>query len=69
MELNSLCILATVECKIGILTGDLNFRLRPDSIEGQLLINLEEVYGLECLITEPTRITCTSVTLLDVPNK
>ena len=28
--------------------------------------NLEEVYGLECLIKEPTRITENSSTLLDV---
>lgn len=67
MELNSSCMWATMECKTVILTGDLNLdRLRPESIEGQLLINLEEVYGLECLITEPTKITCTSATLLDV---
>ena len=66
-ELNSLCMWATMECATVILTGDLNLdRLRPESTEGKLLINLEEVYGLECLVTEPTRITCTSATLLDV---
>lgn len=67
MELNSICMWATMECKTAIFTGDLILdRLRPENTEGQLLINLEEVYGLECLITEPTRIACTSATLLDV---
>lgn len=67
MERNSLCMWATMKCKTVILTGDLNLdRLRPESTEGQLLINLEEVYGFECLITKPTRITCTPATLLDV---
>ena len=48
-------------------TGDLNLdRLRPDRTEGNILLNLEEVYGLECLIKDPTRITPTLETLLDV---
>lgn len=34
--------------------------------EGQLLVNLEEVYGVAWLEKELTRITCTSETLLDV---
>ena len=50
-----------------ILTGDLNLdRLRPERTEGKFLLSLEEVYGLECLIKDPTRITPTSETLLDV---
>ena len=42
---------------------DLNLdRLRPEDKEVQLLLNLQEVYGLECLITKPTRVTPTSAT-------
>ena len=37
-----------------------------DHKEGQILLNLEEVYGLECLIKDPKRVTPTSETLLDV---
>ena len=58
---------ATMECNTLIITGDLNLdRLRPDRTEGNILLNLEEVYGLECLIKDLTRITPTSETLLDV---
>ena len=66
-EFNSLCMWATMECNTLILTGDLNLdRLRPERTEGKILLSLEEVYGLECLIKDPTRITPTSETLLDV---
>ena len=35
-----------------ILIGDLNLdRMRPERREGKLLTDLEEVYGLECMIT------------------
>ena len=37
-------------------TGDLNL----DSREGKTLIHLEEVHGMQCLITKPTRITSTT---------
>ena len=58
---------ATMECNTLILTGDLNLdRLRPERTEGKILLSLEEVYGRECLIKDPTRITPTSETLLDV---
>ena len=64
-EFNSL--FTTMECNTVILTGDLNLdRLRPERTEGKILLSLEEVYGLECLIKDPTRITSTSETLLDV---
>ena len=57
---------ATMECNTLVLTGDLNLdRLRPEHKEGQILLNLEEVYGLECLNKDPTRVTPTSATLLD----
>ena len=37
--------------------GDLNFdRLRPNK-EGNILKDIEDVNGLECMITEPTRET------------
>ena len=50
-----------------IVTGDLNLdRLKADSREGRILTDLEEVHGMQCLITKPTRITPTSETLLDV---
>ena len=66
-EFNSLCMWATMECNTPILTGDLNLdRLRPERTEGKILLSLEEVYGLECLIKDPTRIMPTSETLLDV---
>ena len=55
---------ATMECQTIIITGDLNLdRLKP---EEQLLLDLEKIYDLKCLITEPTRVTPTSSTLLDV---
>ncbi|PFX28601.1 RNA-directed DNA polymerase from mobile element jockey [Stylophora pistillata] len=47
--------------------GDLNLnKLRPGEKEGKILCDLEEVFDLECLIKEPTRITENSSTLLDV---
>ncbi|PFX24171.1 hypothetical protein AWC38_SpisGene11235 [Stylophora pistillata] len=47
--------------------GDLNMdRLRPDSAEGKILTDLQEINYLECLITKPTRISVHSQTLLDV---
>ena len=47
--------------------GDLNLdRLRLDRTEGKILKDLEEVNDLKCLITEPTRITAHSESLLDV---
>lgn len=50
-----------------VIVGDLNMdRLRPDSAEGKILTNLQEVNNLECLITKPTRISVHSQTLLDV---
>ena len=50
-----------------IVTGDLNLdRLKPDSGEGRILADVEEVLGMHCLITKPTRITPTLETLLDV---
>ena len=41
-------------------------RMKPDLREGKILKDLEEVHNLHCLISEPTRITTTTQTLLDV---
>ena len=41
-------------------------RLRPNEREGKILIDMEEVNNLQCMISEPTRITPNSQTLLDV---
>ena len=66
-ELNSVCTWATMKCSTVIIIGDLNLdRLKPEEIEGRTLLNLEEVFGFKCLITEPTRVTPTSESLLDV---
>ncbi|CAH3019331.1 unnamed protein product, partial [Porites evermanni] len=51
--------------------GDLNLdRLKPNTSEGKLLLNLEVEQRFECLITQPTRITTignkTTSTLIDV---
>ena len=37
-----------------------------DCVEGKLLKDLEEVNNLQCTITEPTRVTAHSKSLLDV---
>ena len=41
-------------------------RLKPNHREGKILKDLEEVHDLQCTISEPTRITVTLQTLLDV---
>ena len=66
-ELNDACMWASLKKQIFIITGDLNLkRLKPGSREGKILADLEEVHGMQCLITKPTRITPTPETLLDV---
>ena len=65
--LNDVCMWASLKKQTFIVTGDLNLdRLKPDSREGRILADLEEVHEMQCLITKPTRITPTSETLLDV---
>ena len=50
-----------------VIAGDLNMdRLRPGSADGKIHEDLEEVNNFQCLITELTRITKQSQTLLDV---
>ena len=66
-ELNNACMWASLKKQVFIITGDLNLkRLKPESREGKILADLEEVHGMQCLITKPTRITPTPETLLDV---
>ncbi|KAL9986964.1 hypothetical protein ACROYT_G001183 [Oculina patagonica] len=53
-ELNDVCMWASLKKQIFILTGDLNLdRLKPKSREGRILADLEEVHGMQCLITKP----------------
>lgn len=66
-ELNELCTWASLQKQFVIITGDLNLnRLRPDQREGKILCDLEEVHGLECLVTMPTRVTDKAESFLDV---
>ena len=55
--MNHFCNWVSLQGHAFVLLGDLNLdRLRPDKPEGKLLIDTEETHGLECLITQPTRI-------------
>ena len=66
-ELHKICSWISLQKQFFIIMGDLNLnKLRPGDKEGKILGDLEEVYGLECLIKEPTRIRENSSTLLDV---
>lgn len=66
-ELNDVCMWASLKRQIFIVTGYLNLdRLKPESREGKILVDLEEVHGMQCLISKPTRIAPTSEILLDV---
>ena len=50
-----------------IILGDLNLdRLKPNSREGKILQDIEDIFDFTCLIQEPTQITPTTSTLLDV---
>lgn len=58
---------ACLQMQCIVVMGDLNMdRLIPNRGEGKMLRDLEQVYNLTCLITEPTRVTMYSQTLLDV---
>lgn len=66
-ELNDVCMWASLMYHTVVFTGDSNLkRLKPESKEGKILADFEEVHGMECLVTKPTRITPTSETMLDV---
>ena len=49
-----------------VLTGDINFDLigRPDSLVTRY-INISDMFGLEQIVTKPTKVTRTSRTLID----
>ena len=65
--INDICQWASFRKQTVVIVGDLSmYRFRPDSAEGKILTDLEEVNNLKCLITEPTRITVHSHTRLDV---
>lgn len=66
-ELYHICNWAALQKQAYVLLGDLNLdRLKPNRAEGKLLHDLEEAMGLQCLINQPTRITNTTQTLIDV---
>ena len=66
-ELNDICTWAVFKSQTIVITGDLNLdRLRQECREGKIMKDLEEVHGLHGMINEPTRITPTSETILDV---
>ena len=66
-EFNECLMWATMQFSTVIIMGDLNMdKLKVNGREAKLLRDIEEVFELTCLVTEPTRITDTSQTLLDV---
>ena len=70
-ELSHISNWAGLQYSTVIMTGDLNLnRLRPDSTEGKLLLDLEVEQGFDCMITTPTRIQMqganTTQSLIDV---
>lgn len=58
---------AEMQKQTPVLAGDLNLN-RPDTNkrEGKILKDLEDGFGLECLITSPTRISNLSSTVIAV---
>ena len=68
-ELYKLLEYASSCCDDLLLLGDLNCDLlQPDKngSEGRDLLDLCDIFNLECLVKEPTRVTPTSKTLIDV---
>ena len=66
-ELNDIVMWASLQKQSVVLLGDLNMdRLRPNEGEGKILKDLQDVDNLQCIITDVTRITPNSQTLLDV---
>ncbi|XP_028405238.1 uncharacterized protein LOC114527742 [Dendronephthya gigantea] len=65
-ELNHICQWACFQKQNVVILGDLNLdRLKLDHAEGKILKDLEEINNLQC-ITEATRVTEHSESLLDV---
>ena len=66
-ELNHVISWAGSNGQMLVIMGDLNLdRLKPDDREGKLLIDIENIFDLSCLISQPTRVTPNSKTLIDV---
>lgn len=64
-ELNDCLSWSTMQCSTVIIMGNLNLdKLKVNERDAKLRKDLEEVFELTCLITEPTRITASSQTLL-----
>ena len=66
-EMNDICLWVCLQKQCIVNLGDLNMdRLIPNRGEGKILRDLEQVYNLTRLITEPIRVTMHSQTLSDV---
>ena len=66
-EMNDICQWACLQKQCIVILVDLNMdRLTPNRGKGKMLRDLEQLYNLTCLLTEPTRVTTYSQTLLDV---
>lgn len=68
-EVSSICDWAALQNKTVIVLGDLNLhRLKPDTKEGKVLLDMEEEQEFECLINQPTRIATRGLTtsLIDI---
>ena len=66
-EVNHIYQWACFQKQSVVILDDLNLdRLRLDRAKGKLLKDLEEVSNLQCMITEPTRVTYQTESLLDV---
>ena len=65
-KLCSLCIWAELQKQNIVIAGDLTLKRLSDQRESKILKDIEDIYGLECLIKDPTRITKNSSTFLDV---
>ena len=66
-ELNEIITWATMQCKVVVVMGDLNInKMNSGKAETKLQTDIEEVHDLKCLIHEPTRITPSTSTLIDI---
>ena len=60
-ELNEVVSWLSLPKQFIVITGDLNLnRLRSYQREGKIMRDFEDVHGLKCLVTKPTRITDTT---------
>ena len=67
MHVNTLLVKSDSENLEHFFIGDLNCDLQSkDNVNVKALLNITDIYGLEQLINEPTRITPTTSTLIDL---